>query len=143
MLIYQQWQYESIISNFIKQPYGWAFIWEHSVWTYLFFAYYTLTTGCGLLLVVDYWKKAADRKIKHQASIIFITGLFALTVGSLTNVTLPLLNNYKIPAIGHLSLLFWVFGIAYVIIRYRFLTILFSFDKLLRIAPKQMIRYFE
>jgi PAS domain S-box-containing protein len=123
LLIYQQWQYESIISNFIKQSYGWAFVWEQSVWTYLFFAYYTLTTGCGLLLVFDYWKKADDRNIKHQASIIFLTGMFALTVGSLTNVTLPLLNNYDIPAIGHLSLLFWVFGIAYVIIRYRFLTI--------------------
>jgi len=123
LLIYQQWQNESIISDLIYQAYGWAFVWRPSFWTYLFFAYYSMTTGIGLLLVFDYWKKSEILSVRHQASIIFITGMFALAVGSLTNVTLPLFNIYDIPAIGHLSLLFWVFGIAYVIIRYRFLRI--------------------
>ncbi|MBC2715199.1 MAG: PAS domain-containing protein [Desulfobacteraceae bacterium] len=123
LLLYQQWQHESLISDLIQQSYGWAGVWQQSVWTYLYFAYYTLTTGIGLLLVFDYWRKTDNPDIKHQSLIIFVTGMFALTIGSLINVMLPVFNIYNIPAVGHFAFLFWVCGIAYAIIRYRFLTI--------------------
>jgi PAS domain S-box-containing protein len=123
VLIFQQWHNESLISDITRQPYGWADIWQQSVWTYVYFVYYSLTTGFGLFLVFDYWRKTDKPEVKHQAAIIFITGMFALIIGSLINVILPLFNIFRIPAIGHLMLLIWVAGIAYVIIRYRFLTI--------------------
>lgn len=123
LLIYQQWRHEAIIADYIHRSYGWSFVWEQTIWTYLFFTYYSLASGIGLLLIVDYWKKTNNPEIKRQAAIIFITGMVALFAGSVTNVTLPALNIHDIPALGHLSLLLWVGGIAYVMVRYRFLTI--------------------
>ena len=123
MLIFQQWHNESLISDITRQSYGWTDIWQQSIWTYVYFAYYSMTTGFGLLLVFEYWRKTDKPEVKHQAAIIFVTGMFALIIGSLINIILPLFKIFCIPAIGQLMLMIWVLGIAYVIIRYRFLTI--------------------
>ena len=74
-------------------------------------------------MVVDYWRKTDDAAVKQQAKIIFYTGTFAFFLGSLVNVVLPELNIRSVPPFAYHSLLLFVCGIAYVIVKYRFLTI--------------------
>ncbi len=123
IFIYQQCVNQALISDLIPQWYGWGVVWKNSVWAFLFFSYYALFTGIGLVFGFNYWRKAVDPVLKRQSAIVFFTALPPYILGSWTNVILPELNIYQIPPVANLFLLIWVAGIAYVIIRYRFLTI--------------------
>ena len=123
IFIYQQWMNQSLISDLIPQWYGWGLLWKNSAWTFLFFSYYIIFTGIGLVFGFDYWQKANDPIVKHQTVIVFLSAFLPYVLGSWTNVLLPELHIYCIPPVAHLLLMLWVCGIAYVIIRYRFLTI--------------------
>ncbi len=123
IFIYQQWVNQALISDLVPQWYGWGLVWKNSVWAFLFFSYYAVFTGIGLFLGFNYWRKSVDPVLKKQSAIVFISALPPYVLGSWTNVLLPELNIHQIPPVANLFLLFWVCGIAYVIIRYRFLTI--------------------
>jgi PAS domain S-box-containing protein len=123
IFIYQQYESQALISDLIPQWYGWGLVWKNSVWAFLFFTYYALFTGIGLALGFNYWRRAIDPVLKRQSAIVFFTALPPYILGSLTNVILPELNIYQIPPVANLFLLIWTAGIAYVIVRYRFLTI--------------------
>lgn len=121
-LIYKQWT-SSFIAEFIKQPYGWSYVWKNSVWVYLFCIYYMLFMAIALYFIFTFRKKTADLYKKKQSQIIFNTMLFPLFLGTANSLIFQQLGLHFIPSLGNVVVLIWAFGVVYAIVKYKFLTI--------------------
>lgn len=109
--------------DYIKQSYGWAYMWSSSIWHYLFYTYYFSFVAVGIYLTINFSKKTENTIKKKQAKIIYTTSIIALVLGTLTNAVLPELNIFTIPQIGNVIVLILAFGIVYAIVKYKFLII--------------------
>jgi PAS domain S-box-containing protein len=123
IFIYKQWTNSFVILYPIKQSYGWTYIWVESIWTYLFYIYYTLFMCIPLYMLLKIWKKEVEQVKRKQAQIIFSATLISLVLASFTNVVCPNLNIHRIPLVGDVIALIWMGGVVYAIRRYKFLTI--------------------
>src|SRR3989338_7388249 len=122
IFIQRQWTNHLIIDH-IRQPYGWAGVWSDSVWSYLYYVYYTVFVGAALWMIVDFRKKTQSAIKKREAEIILIATLVPFIFGSLTDVVFPKLGIYFVPDVAPTLALVWAFGTAYAIAKYKFLTI--------------------
>ena len=125
LFIYTQWA-GLLTSDYIKQPWGWKSVWSDSIWTYLFYFYYLSFMITGLYLILNFWKKTEEPIKKKQAKIIFITGLFSLVFGTLTDVVFKELNIYTmlhIHSLADMITLVWAFGMVYAIAKYKLMVI--------------------
>jgi len=119
--VYKQWTGFLIIDR-IKGPYGWSrIIW--SDWMYLYYAYYLSFMGIVLYLLLNFVKRAKESFKKKHAQIFFITAVIALILGTFTDVVLPRMNIYTMPPLANIVTLIWAIGIAYAIVKYRFMVI--------------------
>ena len=123
IFIYKQWTNSLLILYPVKQSYGWTYIWAESIWTYLYYFYYTLLMGIPLYMFLKAWKKGEGRVKRKQAQIIFSATLISLVLASFTNVICPNLNFHQIPQVGDVITLILMGGVVYAIRRYKFLTI--------------------
>ena len=122
LLSYRQWTV-GILGDYVKQPYGWSYTYQESIWVYFYYLYYTSFMVLGLYSVFSFSKKTDNLTKKKQCQVIFYTILTALIIGSLNNVVLTELNIHSIPQLANAITLIWAFGVVYVIVKYRFLTI--------------------
>ena len=120
--IYKQWT-NSLIVDYIKNAYGWSYVWSASIWPNLFYSYYLLFMATGLFLIFNFGRKTKEIISKRQARIIFITALISVVGGSWTNVIVQKLKVYSIPPLANIILLVWALGMVYAIVKYRFLAI--------------------
>ncbi len=120
--IFQQLQ-GKLIYTFEKTSYGWSHVWSNSIYTYLFYFYYTLFTLIPIYLLIKYYKKSSSVIKRKQAKIIIISSIIPLTIGTLTNVIFQEFGFHKIPSVADVSALFWSFGIVYAVVKYKFLGI--------------------
>ncbi|HKL86328.1 MAG TPA: adenylate/guanylate cyclase domain-containing protein [Treponemataceae bacterium] len=76
-----------------------------------------------MFLVILFWKKAHKKNIsidmKRQSEVITITGILFGGITIVFNIILPMLNM-PIPAVGSLSIGFWIISIAFTVARYNF-----------------------
>ena len=121
-LIYKQWTNE-VTGNPIQGKYGWEFKWVDNIWSYLFYAYYILFTLTSILIVFMHGIKIKSKREKNQSRIIVSTILISLTVGTITDVILPLFQIQEIPQIGNVIILVFAGGILYAILKYGFLIV--------------------
>lgn len=122
ILIYEQWSGNVGEVN-IKQSWGWPFVWQDTIWTYLFFGYYCIFIGMTFLVLIDpRWKKGSAVK-KKQSEIFLITAFITLIAASVTDVILPEVGIYNIPNMAPSFALIWAFGLVYAIARYKLLDI--------------------
>ena len=124
LFIYKQYT-GFLTADYIKQFWQWESVWSDSIWTYFFYLYYLSFLIMGLYLVLNFWRKAEEPIKKKQAKIIFITALFSLLFGSLTDVIFPELNifNIHLHSLGNVIALIWASGIVYAIVKYKLMTI--------------------
>ena len=113
----------SLVSGYVRQSYGWAPRWSGTIWPILFIIYYFSFIMLGLYLVFNFWQLTKEPLKRRQSGIIFNGALIALTLGSLTDVVLPMFNIYAVPDIGNVIALIWVLGILYAMAKYNFLHI--------------------
>lgn len=113
----------SLISDFIKQPYGWTGVWSDSIWPFLFYLYYLSFFIFGLYLIYRSGKDTSLPHKKIQSKIIFATGIATLLLGTFVDVILTELEIYSVPDIANVFVLIWAAGVTYTIFKYRFLTI--------------------
>ncbi len=122
LFIYKQWT-NSLIVDYIKQPYGWSDIWSESIWPYLFHIYYLSFVITSLCLILNFGEKTKKPREKKQANLIFASVVICLIPSLLTDTVFPALNIYKIPPVANVITLIWGGGIVYAITKYKLMTI--------------------
>lgn len=116
--IYKKWTGD-LISHYILQSWGWAGIWSHSIWTYLFFSYYLILVLTAIGMIYDFGKRTKIPLKQKQAQIIFAASFISLTIGFFTEFLLPLLILVQLPASGNVVNLILSAGIIYAIAKYK------------------------
>ena len=122
LFIYKQWT-DGLVIDLVRQPYGWAGVWSPSIWTDLFDVYYLSFSGLGLYLIFRYGRNAESTIKKRQSTIIVTAGIVALVLGSLLDRVFPRFDIYTVPQSAVIAGFIWASGLAYAIVRYKFLTI--------------------
>ncbi|MFH1414750.1 MAG: PAS domain S-box protein [Elusimicrobiota bacterium] len=114
---------DKLLSGYVRYYYGWTHVYTDSIYTVLFYAYYHIFVLGGIYLLVLHMKRTLDVNRKKQAFIIISTTLITLTAGTLINVVLPELNIMVIPKCADIVSLIWASGVAYAVVKYKFMTI--------------------
>jgi len=122
ILIYKQWS-NDITGHPFHGKYGWEFIWEDTIWSYLFYTYYSLFTLLSIFIVFQHGIKTKSTREKNQSRIIVTTVLISLIGGTITDVILPFFHIQGIPQLGNVIILVFAGGILYAIVRYSFLAV--------------------
>jgi PAS domain S-box-containing protein len=112
-----------LVSDLVPTPFGWGIVWAKEWPVYLFVIYHAgfFLTGFSLLLYTMDKSSVPVRRI--QTKIVCWSTLLSYIFGAVSNITLPWFNIRSIPEIADLTAFGWIAGMAYVIIKYKFLII--------------------
>jgi PAS domain S-box-containing protein len=119
LFIYLRWA-GYLGGGYVLQSWGWAFVWGHSFWVFLFYFYFSVFMSAAFYLLYFLRQKGENKVIRGQASIMLFTGLISCFLASNTDIVLPLFRIYFIPNIGPSCILIFAFGIIYAITRFQF-----------------------
>ncbi|MDD5217638.1 MAG: PAS domain S-box protein [Candidatus Omnitrophica bacterium] len=122
VFIYMQWN-NMLVVDFVKETYGWSYVWSNSKLSYTFYLYFFSFCCLGIYLLMDFYSHTTSSIRKEQAIILIFTSIITLLSGTLTNIVLQKLNIHNIPPAANILFLVWASGIAYAIIKYKFLAI--------------------
>jgi hypothetical protein len=122
VFIYLHWA-NVLYPDLVKEFYGWSTQASQSIWVYLLYSYYLSFMGISLYITARFMRRTQNPIQKKQAKIIFITTLVALVLGSFTDMVFQLLDIHAVPDIADSFVLILAFGVAYAMVRYKFLTI--------------------
>ena len=122
ILIYEQWR-GAIAADYIKQAWGWAYVWTDSIWSFLFYIYYIVFMAMGFYLLFNLILKTKDPIKKKQTTIILSTASVTLVMASLTDIILPRLHIHTIPNVAPFFAIAWATGITFSIAKYRMMMI--------------------
>jgi PAS domain S-box-containing protein/putative nucleotidyltransferase with HDIG domain len=122
LFVYKQWT-GFLTADYIQRPWGWESVLPESIWAYLFFLYSLLFLAIGLYLILNFGRKTEEPIKKKQAKIIFTVALVSVTISTLTELILPILDIYILPSLANMFALIWVSGIVYAIVKYKLMVI--------------------
>jgi PAS domain S-box-containing protein len=122
VFIYKQWT-NFLFVDVIKKPYGWKPFLGQSAWPYLFFFCTFIFMVTALYINFSFMRSTRDPILEKQARIIFTFTIITVTVGSLTDLILPLANIHLIPNIASICALIWTVGAVCAMVKYKFLSI--------------------
>jgi len=117
-----QWQW-LIVDQLVPKPYGWSHTFSHSAWTLLFCIYYVGLVGWSLFLLARFQRKTQRRTLKILSGMLFGVIFACLLFASITDIILPMMGLAWLPPMGSLVTLIWAAGLAYALVKYKFLTI--------------------
>jgi len=120
--VYKQWT-NCLTINPIRQSYGWSYSWTDTIWTFLFYVYYSLFTLLSIYFIYFYGRKTKNIIEKKQANIITFSVIASLIIGTIFDVVIPELGIYNIPSLGNIFIFIFAVGLFYAIVKYRFLII--------------------
>jgi PAS domain S-box-containing protein len=123
-LIYTQWTTNQFLADYVKQYYGWSYVFAETVWPLVFYVHYSSFMFLGFFLIYRFGKKSDNPVEKKQAKIIFISTLIALILGSMNSVIIQELNIHSVPSMAHFFALIWAGGLVYAITKHKFLTVI-------------------
>ena len=120
LVVFAQWA-GFLAEDYVKRPWGYAFVWRSGFWSTFFFTFYGLymTAGLGLMLYVSFLPAHPIRK--RQARIISLTAIVPLMLSTTTDVVLPTFHDFDIPNMAPDFTVIWVIGLVYAIARHRML----------------------
>ncbi|MCP5102631.1 MAG: PAS domain S-box protein [bacterium] len=122
VFLYKQWT-NYLVVDFIKYHFGWGIVWANSIWVLLYYVYIGAFLVVGQFLVFRCWRKSTDRSRKKQAKILFFTTMATAVMGISTDIVLPRLNIYVMPDIADVAAIITAAGLAYIVVKYKFMTI--------------------
>jgi PAS domain S-box-containing protein len=120
LVFYAQWSGQ-LVAGYVKVPWGWAYSWQTSPWSFFFYAYFSVYMLTGLGLVVRASWRAEDPIKRRQAWIMSATAFLPLLLSTLTDVVLPWLDVHAVPNMAPDFTMVWVVGLVYAIARHRML----------------------
>lgn len=111
-------------SDFYMTNYGWAEIIDyHNPWFWCFTVYYSLFIFIILFNIFEWGKKSNKKRIKKQAKIILSAGIVTFIIGSIFNIVLPSVSEFRFPSIAPISILIFNSGMWWAIARYRIMSL--------------------
>jgi len=116
VIFYMQWR-GNIIANFVDTQYGRGIVWGETLWAYIYYVYLLAYNGVAFFLLYKYRKGLKLKYKRKQVDIIFISAVFTLFLGCLTNILVPGLDIYSFPSVAPLFTFIWVGGVVYAITR--------------------------
>jgi PAS domain S-box-containing protein len=122
VVIYGQWA-GHVAADYVLLPWGWAFVWSRSLWTYFFWLYYVVYMSRGLYLLARQMREAGDPTRRKQASIICHTAVLPLVLATATDVVLPSLGIHAVPNLAPDFTIIWAVGLVLAIAKYGMLEI--------------------
>jgi len=119
---YQQWN-GNLIVDLLRQPYGWSSVWAISPKSIGFSMYYILfIVGC-MYVDLNFERKSNSVREKKQARVFYVSALFSLILGTMTDVALPMLGIGAVPPLADVFILLWAVGLVYAVERYGFMSL--------------------
>ena len=94
-----------------------------SLWSYFYIAYYNLYLIASLYILFIWNRTSKTIKDKRQSLLIFTALLIAFAASIIEGIIIPSVTSYRTLALSPLYSTIWMFGIWFVIVRYRFLSI--------------------
>ncbi|HOV14738.1 MAG TPA: PAS domain S-box protein, partial [Spirochaetota bacterium] len=94
-----------------------------SIKTIFYFTYHTVYLSLFIYFIWKWGKDSTKKSEKIQSKILIIVAFIPFILGTFTDGVLPMLKIYTIKPVGILTILVWISGIWYVIIKYKFLKI--------------------
>ncbi len=113
-----QWS-GGFMQSYRLEPYGWVGVWNSSVSTYFFYAYFASFIITGLFLIRRLQKTGKPSTKRKQAAVLFWTVTLSLLLGSISSVILRTLGIYSVPPLGDFFTIFFAYGLFYSTARYR------------------------
>jgi PAS domain S-box-containing protein/putative nucleotidyltransferase with HDIG domain len=120
--LYHQWT-GNMINATASTHWGWAAIWSHSIYSYLYLAYTILAISICAYSVIQYGRQAQTIGQRKQARLLLITGAIAVTLGMGTGVVYQFLEIQYIPQAVDVLVMVWAIGIVYTISWYNLMSI--------------------
>jgi len=120
--VYKQWT-NCLTINPIRQSYGWSYSWTETIWTFLFYVYYSIFTFLSIYFIYLYGRKTKNIIEKKQANIITFSIISSLIIGTIFDVVIPELGIRTVPSLGNIFIFIFAIGLFYAIVKYRFLII--------------------
>lgn len=109
------------VSEFIRGPFGWSEVLPSTSGWYLAFSLYYLVYMLTSISLSLHWALTTKNiREKNQSRILTLATLVPLIGGIITDVLLPHMN-IRIPPLTPILILFWAFGVWYVIRKYHFM----------------------
>lgn len=88
--------------NLVKTDYGWTNIAVNNIWDFLFYAYYIIYASTSLILVLSWRSKLKDKLKNNESEFIFLTILFVVIGGSITDLFINSFISKPLPQIAPL-----------------------------------------
>lgn len=128
--------------NLIQTKYGWTNLAVNNGWDIFYYIYYASYSVACLIILWDWYRKAADDKVRKQAKSITYALLVALFLGSLTEFVLGFILTTPIPQIAPVVILIPISTVYYSIKRYGLLSIMpADIDELILSGKTRAILY--
>lgn len=112
-----------IVTELVDRPFGWTHVWSSSLWFPVFCVYYVGLYGWSLFLLAQFQRRTRRRTLKVLSRLLLATIFICLVIGSITDTIMPMLELRWVPPMGPLITLLWAAGLAYALIKFKFLTI--------------------
>ena len=154
ILFFQAIKHDLFASDFIHNQYGWVPIRNvGSVWFFVFLLTIGLTGLINVYLCYFVLRKSASVRERKQAKIIFISTIisFIIAMAFSVNFVTKIFFSADIPDITVVTLLVWLSGILYAIIKFRLMILSPSLaaesilktiiDSVILVNPKGLITY--
>jgi PAS domain S-box-containing protein len=122
VLLYIQWN-GNLLGDLEYMTYGWKPLYVKNIWPYIHYAYYLIYMAVGLYINAKFIRKTTDISKKKQAKIILTSIVIILSLGTITDTLLPLLDIHVIPNIAGNIVLIWAISVIYAMVKYKFLSI--------------------
>ena len=119
---YQVWRGRFQV-DFIRQPWGWNYVWSDSLWLKIFYVYYLFLMVFGGYLTYDFSCKSGRLRYRKQARVNLSAIFISLILGTVSNVLLQELHIYHLPPLADVFALIFAGAFVYTITRYSFLAI--------------------
>jgi hypothetical protein len=117
-LVYKQWTAASLIEQYLRQPYGWSYLYSKSIWHYVFYAWYLSCLLLAFYLCIDYGNRTKDRSKKILANLMYLSAIPIMIAGTINSVILQKLNIHSIPIFTDIYVFGWLFSVVYAINKY-------------------------
>jgi len=120
--LYHQWT-GNMLNATVRTHWGWAVIWSHSIYSYLYLAYVIIAVSICTFSIIQYGRNAHTHGQKKQARLLITTGVVAAILGLGTGILYQLFDLQYIPQAIDALVMIWAVGIVYTISWYNLMSI--------------------
>ena len=112
-----------LAADFEKHSFGWVTVWSTSFWPVLYYVYFLGIAALIVYLLLDFRRRSNSRSERRSATIVLITSVVAVSLGTMSNIILLRLTPWRLPELGAVFGLIWGAGLYYAAVRHGLLSL--------------------